>query len=98
MSETTMADLTTPYDGLLPPLSTAVAEALRADIEANGVLVPIDVAEDETILDGHHRHRFAVEYQRDMGNGNLIFMKEISAPIMVNGRHWGALRTGYLTE
>ena len=37
-------------------------------------------------------------YQRDMGGGNLIFMKEISAPIMVNGRHWGALRTGYLIE
>ena len=37
-------------------------------------------------------------YQRDMGGGNLIFMKEISAPIIINGRHWGALRTGYLTE
>jgi methyl-accepting chemotaxis protein len=37
-------------------------------------------------------------YQRDMGGGNLIFMKEISAPITVNGRHWGCLRTGYLTD
>ncbi|MFQ5626395.1 MAG: methyl-accepting chemotaxis protein, partial [Methyloligellaceae bacterium] len=35
-------------------------------------------------------------YQRDMGGGNLVFMKEISAPILVNGRHWGALRTGYV--
>ena len=37
-------------------------------------------------------------YQRDMGGGNLVFMKEISAPIMINGRHWGALRTGYMTD
>ncbi len=37
-------------------------------------------------------------YQRDMGGGNLVFMKEISAPIMINGRHWGCLRTGYMTE
>lgn len=37
-------------------------------------------------------------YQRDLGGGNLVFMKEISAPIMINGRHWGCLRTGYMTE
>lgn len=37
-------------------------------------------------------------YQRDMGGGKFIFMKEISAPIMVKGRHWGCLRTGYLIE
>lgn len=37
-------------------------------------------------------------YQRDMGGGNLVFMKEISAPIIVNGRQWGALRTGYMPE
>jgi methyl-accepting chemotaxis protein len=37
-------------------------------------------------------------YQRDMGGGNRVFMKEISSPIMINGRHWGALRTGYMTE
>lgn len=37
-------------------------------------------------------------YQRDLGGGNFVFMKEISAPIMVNGRQWGCLRTGYVNE
>jgi len=31
-------------------------------------------------------------YRRDMGGGNFAMMKDISAPIMVNGRHWGGLR------
>ena len=31
-------------------------------------------------------------YRRDMGGGNFVMMKDISAPIIVNGRHWGGLR------
>jgi len=31
-------------------------------------------------------------YRRDMGGGNFVMMKDISAPIVVNGRHWGGLR------
>lgn len=34
-------------------------------------------------------------YRRDMGGGTFVIMKDISAPVMVNGRHWGCLRTGY---
>ncbi len=34
-------------------------------------------------------------YRRDMGNGDWIMMKDVSAPIMVNGRHWGGLRLAY---
>lgn len=33
-------------------------------------------------------------YRRDMGGGNFIMMKDLSAPIIVNGRHWGGFRTG----
>jgi methyl-accepting chemotaxis protein len=33
-------------------------------------------------------------YRRDMG-GQFVLMKDISAPIMVQGRHWGGLRIGY---
>ena len=36
-------------------------------------------------------------YRRDMGGGNFVLMKDISAPITVNGRHWGGLRIGYKT-
>ncbi|MEO1798760.1 MAG: hypothetical protein AAFR53_17420, partial [Pseudomonadota bacterium] len=31
-------------------------------------------------------------YRRDMGGGDFPMMKDFSAPIFVNGRHWGGLR------
>lgn len=34
-------------------------------------------------------------YRRDMGGGNFVMMKDVSAPVYVNGRHWGGLRVGY---
>jgi methyl-accepting chemotaxis protein len=35
-------------------------------------------------------------YRRDMGGGRQALMLDVSAPIVVNGRHWGALRLGYV--
>ena len=34
-------------------------------------------------------------YRRDMGGGVFAMMKDASAPIFVNGRHWGGFRMGY---
>ncbi|OUR78855.1 hypothetical protein A9Q83_06555 [Alphaproteobacteria bacterium 46_93_T64] len=34
-------------------------------------------------------------YRRDMGGGLFATMKDLSAPITVKGRHWGALRIAY---
>lgn len=34
-------------------------------------------------------------YRRDMGGGQFVLMKDLSAPIFVHGRHWGAFRIGY---
>jgi len=34
-------------------------------------------------------------YPRDMGNGVIIMMREIDAPIRVFGKHWGGFRTAY---
>ncbi len=34
-------------------------------------------------------------YRRDMGGGNHVLMKDVSAPIYVGGRHWGGFRMGY---
>lgn len=34
-------------------------------------------------------------YRRDLGGGATVLMKDVSAPIWVQGRHWGALRIGY---
>jgi hypothetical protein len=40
---------------LLPPLSAEEYAALKADIAARGVLVPVEVDEQGNLLDGHHR-------------------------------------------
>jgi methyl-accepting chemotaxis protein len=40
--------------------------------------------------------RFLVQtYRRDMGGGKTVLMKDVSSPIMVQGRHWGGLRIGF---
>ena len=33
-------------------------------------------------------------YPRDLGGGRIELIKDISAPIYVNGKHWGGLRIG----
>ena len=33
-------------------------------------------------------------YRRDMGGGTFVLMKDVSSPIIVCGRHWGAFRMG----
>ena len=35
-------------------------------------------------------------YRRDMGD-SYVMMKDVSAPIVVNGRHWGGVRLAYKT-
>lgn len=45
------------FAALLPPLSTDEFTALKADIKANGVRVPIVVDENGYILDGMHRFK-----------------------------------------
>jgi methyl-accepting chemotaxis protein len=45
---------------------------------------------------GQNTKPFLVQtYRRDMGGGNFVLMKDVSAPISVRGRHWGGLRVGY---
>ena len=40
--------------------------------------------------------RFLLQtYRRDMGGGRFALMKDLSAPIVVSGRHWGGLRLAY---
>ncbi len=34
-------------------------------------------------------------YARDMGNGNVVTMQEVAAPIRINGKHWGGFRVAY---
>jgi len=37
-------------------------------------------------------------YRRDMGGGVFALLKDLSSPIYVRGRHWGAFRMGYRPE
>jgi methyl-accepting chemotaxis protein len=46
---------------------------------------------------GNTRPFLLQTYRRDMGGGNFVLMKDLSAPITVRGRHWGGLRIGYKT-
>jgi methyl-accepting chemotaxis protein len=34
-------------------------------------------------------------YRRDMGGGQFVLMKDLSSPIIIRGRHWGAFRMGF---
>jgi len=40
--------------------------------------------------------RFLLQtYRRNMGGGNFMLIKDLSAPIFIRGRHWGAFRIGF---
>ena len=56
---------TQPWANLLPPLGEDAMFALRADIKARGVQVPVEIDEDGVILDGHHRVRAANDFGLD---------------------------------
>jgi ParB-like chromosome segregation protein Spo0J len=51
----------TTYTELLPKLTNDEYERLKADIQANGVRVPVIVDEDGTVLDGRHRWQICEE-------------------------------------
>jgi len=45
---------------------------------------------------GRSKRSFLLQtYRRDMGGGEFVLMKDVSAPITVNGRHWGGFRIGF---
>lgn len=48
------------------------------------------------LMAGRNTQPFVVQsYLRDMGGGNFVLMKDLSAPVRVRGRHWGGFRMGY---
>ena len=32
---------------------------------------------------------------RDIGGGKFVLIKDVSSPILIHGRHWGAFRMGF---
>ncbi len=48
------------------------------------------------IMAGRSQRPFLVQsYLRDMGGGVTYFMREVDAPLRINGRHWGGVRMAY---
>lgn len=48
------------------------------------------------LASARNQHAFLLQtYRRDMGGGQFVMLKEASAPIMVQGRHWGGVRLAY---
>jgi len=48
------------------------------------------------MLAAHNRlPLFFQTYDRDMGGGKVVFLKEVDCPITIDGDHWGALRLAY---
>lgn len=48
------------------------------------------------LASARNRRPFLLQtYRRDMGGGRFVMLKEASAPIIVQGRHWGGLRLAY---
>jgi ParB-like chromosome segregation protein Spo0J len=50
---------------VMPPLSSPEYAALKADIKANGVHIPIDVDDEGNTLDGFHRQQICEELGRE---------------------------------
>ncbi|HGG65476.1 MAG TPA: hypothetical protein ENK34_12975, partial [Rhodobacteraceae bacterium] len=45
---------------------------------------------------GNNKQPFLLQvYRRDMGGGEFVTMKDVSAPILVGGQLWGGLRLAY---
>lgn len=55
------------------------------------------IFDDRTgLASARNRRPFLLQtYRRDMGGGKFVVMKEVAAPIVVDGRHWGGLRLAY---
>ena len=55
------------------------------------------IYDDRTgLLAARNTRPFIVQsYLRDLGGGNIVAMKEIDIPLVIDGRHWGGFRTAY---
>ena len=76
---------------VMPRLSAEEFAALEADIVENGVRVPITVAEDGRIVDGHHRdeiaRRHGLHCPRVTASGSEDELRGLAFSLNVNRRH-----------
>ena len=85
-------------NGYLPTHNEAFSKAQGADPVWNAANCRNRRIFDDRVglAAGRNTEPFLLQtYRRDMGGGKFVLMKDVSAPIYVNGRHWGGLRMGY---
>lgn len=84
-------------NGFLPTHNRKYAQAQGSDpIWNNANCRNRRLFDDRTgLAAARNRKPFLLQsYRRDMGGGQFLVMEDLSAPIMVKGRHWGAFRFG----
>ena len=64
---------------IMPTLDAATEAALRASIEANGVVVPVVRDQHDRIIDGHHRVAIATELGIDYPTERITVVDETHA-------------------
>ncbi len=85
-------------NGYLPTHNLKYSHAQIEDVEWNAANCRNRrIFNDKTGLSaGQSTKRFLLQtYRRDMGGGHYTLMKDLSAPIWVDGDHWGGLRIGF---
>ena len=77
---------------VMPRLSAEEYELLEQDILANGVQVPIVVATDGRIIDGHHRDEIARKHDkhcpRTTASGSESELRSMAFRLNINRRHF----------
>ena len=84
-------------NGFLPTHNRKYAQAQGSDpVWNNANCRNRRLFDDRTgLAAARNRKPFLLQsYRRDMGGGQFLVMEDLSAPIMVKGRHWGAFRFG----
>ena len=76
----------------------AVAARVPAGTEIYLTAVPTQTRDELVTAARNVRPYLIQSYPRDMGNGVIVMMREIDAPLRVFGRHWGGFRTAYRFE
>ena len=79
-------------------MNVEVAQALTGDAKVDFVNNRTKRIFDDPVGKrcGAHEQAFLLQtYRRDMGGGNFVILKEVAAPISVNGRHWGGFRLAF---
>lgn len=85
-------------DGYLPTHNSMFSKPQRQDVAWNTANCRNRRIFDDRVglKAGRNTAPFLLQvYRRDMGGGIFKLMKDVSAPIMVQGRHWGGLRLAY---